>query len=231
MNSLIKTKLSFLRKNNSKFFRLPLPSETCIFPFEFVLKRDLKNIFYYQHDVENYMDLVDFLWFGKHEYTTGIFQSVILVSIFMLRVCETFSLFLKIWLTQSILIFRKSFFRGTCYLLASNTVCNKFFLMKISSLHWNGAAYICKEKLWEKLPMSIKCHDLHSFETRQIPHLYGSALCTIPLSHINWKHMETPLHTIVLMSSFHQLRVMQKILYRQYQCRRIWCILSFNLNA
>ena len=41
----------------------------CVLPFNFVLERDLKNIFYYQHDVENYMDQVlNFLLFDRHEY-------------------------------------------------------------------------------------------------------------------------------------------------------------------
>ena len=67
------------------------------------------------------------------------------------------------------------------------------FPMKISSLHWNSAAYTCKEKLWRKVVVSIKCCNLHSFkervillcqsilEMRRIPHSYGPALFTIPL--------------------------------------------------
>ena len=59
----------------------------------FVLERDQKNIFYYQCNVENYTNQVlDFLLFDKHENTNGIF-----------------SLFLKIWLTESIPIFREQF--------------------------------------------------------------------------------------------------------------------------
>ena len=120
-------KLPFLRKNNSKMFRLPSPCETCAFPFDFVLGRDPKNIFYYQREVENYTDQVpDFLWFDKQEYTNGILRSVILVSIFILRVHETFPLFLRIWLTESILIFREKLFKGTYFLLASNTVRHEF---------------------------------------------------------------------------------------------------------
>ena len=57
----------------------------------------MKNIFYYQRDAENYMDQVlDFLLFDKYEYTDGIFRSVILVNIFMLRVYVTFPLFFKV---------------------------------------------------------------------------------------------------------------------------------------
>ena len=44
-----------------------------------------------------------FLLFDKYEYRQRIFRSVILVSIFMLRVYVTLSLFLKIWLKESIL--------------------------------------------------------------------------------------------------------------------------------
>ena len=83
--------------------------------------------------------------------THGIFQAVILVTIFILRVYVTCSLFFKIWLAESILISREELFRGTWFLLASNTLRHKFFPMKISSLHWNGAAYTCKEKLWRKV--------------------------------------------------------------------------------
>ena len=66
MNSLIVIKFS---KNISKFFPLPLPSETCVLPFDFAFWRDPKDIFYYQVDVQNYTDLVlDFLLFDRHEY-------------------------------------------------------------------------------------------------------------------------------------------------------------------
>ena len=53
----------------SKFFPLPLPSKTYVLPFNFVLERDPENIFYYQVDIENYMDQVlNFLLFDRHEY-------------------------------------------------------------------------------------------------------------------------------------------------------------------
>ena len=42
----------------SKCFPLPSPSKTCVLPFNFALDRVPKNIFYYQHDVENYTDQV-----------------------------------------------------------------------------------------------------------------------------------------------------------------------------
>ena len=51
--------------------------------------------------------VLDFLLFDKYEYTDGIFRSVILVNIFMLRVYVTFPLFFKVWLTESIRIFRE----------------------------------------------------------------------------------------------------------------------------
>ena len=37
------------------------------------------------------------------------------------------------------------------FLLVSNIQCHKFFPMKISSLHWNDAAYTRTEKLWWKV--------------------------------------------------------------------------------
>ena len=53
----------------SKFFPPTLPSKTCALPFDFALGKDRKNIFYYQHDVENYIGLVlNFLLFDRHEY-------------------------------------------------------------------------------------------------------------------------------------------------------------------
>ena len=127
--------------------------------FDFTLERDPENIFYCQHGVENFMDQVlDCLLYDRHEYIHTIFWSVFLVSIFLLQAYITFSLFPKIWLTGSILIFREKLFGETCFLLASNTLRHKFFLMKIGILH-----------------QSI-------LETRQISHLHGSALFTIPLS-------------------------------------------------
>ena len=68
----------------------------CALPFDFVLGRDTKNILCCQRNVENYKDQVlDVLLLDKPEYTQGIFWSVILVNIFMLRVYVTFSLFLR----------------------------------------------------------------------------------------------------------------------------------------
>ena len=68
-----------------------------VLSFDCMLERDPKHIFKNKLGVENYADQVlDFLLFDKHEYTYGIFRSVILVSIFMLRVYLTFPLFLKI---------------------------------------------------------------------------------------------------------------------------------------
>ena len=52
-----------------KFSPLSSPSKTCVLPFDFALERDLKNIFYYQHDVENYMaQVLNFLLFDRHAY-------------------------------------------------------------------------------------------------------------------------------------------------------------------
>ena len=45
--------------------------------------------------------------------------------------------------------FRRIAFQGTCFLLASNNLSHKFFLMKVSTIHWNGAAYTCKESWWK----------------------------------------------------------------------------------
>ena len=107
LNSLIKIKLPFSKQEHLQFSPLPSPSEACALSFDFMLERDAKNIFCHQRDVENYTaQVLYFLLFDKHEYTQGIFQSVVQVSIFMLGVYVTFSLF-KIWFTESVLIFRE----------------------------------------------------------------------------------------------------------------------------
>ena len=62
-------KLPFSQQEHIQIFPLPLPSKTCALPFDFALERDLKNIFYYQHDIGNYTDQVlNFLLFNRHEY-------------------------------------------------------------------------------------------------------------------------------------------------------------------
>ena len=62
--------LPFSQQEHVQIFPLPSPSKTCVLPFNFMLERDLKNIFYYQHDVENYTgQVLNFLLFDRHEYT------------------------------------------------------------------------------------------------------------------------------------------------------------------
>ena len=60
--------------------------------------------------------------------------------------------------------------------------------MKINSLHWNDAAYICKQKLWQKLTwwvsnvvIMIILKEGDSL-TRQMSHLFSSALFASSLS-------------------------------------------------
>ena len=65
-------KLPFSQQEHLQIFPLPPPSETCALPFDFVLERDLKSIFYYQRYVENYTDQVlKFLLFDKCEICYG----------------------------------------------------------------------------------------------------------------------------------------------------------------
>ena len=108
--------------------------------------------------------VLNFSLFDKHEYIDGIFQSVILVSRFTLQAYITISLLIQIWLTESVLIFTENLFRKTCFLSTCNNQRYKFSSMKIRSLPWNGSVYICKEKLWQKVTSSIKCHNFHSFK-------------------------------------------------------------------
>ena len=52
----------------SKFPNFPRQVKRAL-PLDFTLERDPKNIFYYQRDVENYMDqILNFLLFDRHEY-------------------------------------------------------------------------------------------------------------------------------------------------------------------
>ena len=124
---------------NSSLF--PCQVKHVCLPLILFCERDPENIFDYQRDTENYTDQVsNFFLYGGHEYIHTIFRPVILVSVFLLQVYVTFSLFFKSLLTESIHIFREKLFRGTCFLFASNTQHHKFFPIKTSSLHWNGAA-------------------------------------------------------------------------------------------
>ena len=117
LNSLIKIKLLFPQKEYLQIFPTSLAKWNMCTSLRFFV-RDPKNILNYQRDVENYTDQVlNFLLFDKHEYTHGIFWSVLLVGIFTLRVYVTFCLFLKVWLTKSILNFKKQLFKGTYWLL------------------------------------------------------------------------------------------------------------------
>ena len=52
----------------SKFSHFPRQVKRAL-PFDFALERDPKNIFYYQHDVQNYTEQVlNFFLFDRHEY-------------------------------------------------------------------------------------------------------------------------------------------------------------------
>ena len=110
---------------------------TCASLWTFMLDRDPKNIFNYTDQVLN------LLLFDKYEYQHRIFQSIILVSTFMLRVHVTFSLFLSIWLTESV---SEEF---TSYWLL--TLWHNFLLMKIRSIRWNDTLYTSKAELWQKV--------------------------------------------------------------------------------
>ena len=81
--------------------------------------RDPKNIFYYQREVDNYTNqFLDFLIFDKHEYTYGISRSVILVSIFMLRV------YVYDFFPQDLIDRINSYFQRTAF--QRNVICTGF---------------------------------------------------------------------------------------------------------
>ena len=60
---------------------------------------------------------------GQYIYVTGLHNFFVVLQDFIDRIRT---------------ILREYFFRETSFLLPSNTLCYKFFPMKISSLHWNG---------------------------------------------------------------------------------------------
>ena len=64
----------------------------------------------------------------------------------MLQVYITLSSFLKIWLTDSILIFREKLFGGTCLLASSNTT-SQLFSDETKQPYWNGALETCKRNI------------------------------------------------------------------------------------
>ena len=162
---------------------------------QFCVRERSKNIFCYQRDVESCMDQVlDFLLFNRHEYIHTDSSSLILVSVFMLQVYVTFSLFFNIWLTELILIFRE-----TCFLLASNTLRRKFFQIKKAAFTEMVLHRLVRRNYGGKLLVGNRYLNLHFFkegmihlcqsmlETRRISYLHGSALFTIPLS---WPHFD-----------------------------------------
>ena len=62
-------KLPFSQQEHLQIFPTSLPSKTCLLPFDVALERDPKNIFYYQHDLGNYMDhVLNFLLLDRNEY-------------------------------------------------------------------------------------------------------------------------------------------------------------------
>ena len=124
-------KVTFSSARTCLNFPTSLAYKTCAVPFDFTSERDLKNILLSAWHRELYGPGPQFfvIWLDMNIDTHRIFRSVILVSILMLRVYLTFSLFFKIWLTESILISRQKLFRGTCFLLVSNTLHHKIFLM------------------------------------------------------------------------------------------------------
>ena len=164
-------KLPFSQLEHVQIFPLPSPSKICALFFHLAFWRTLKNIFYYQRDVENYTNQVlNFLFFdrhvyihtefpvcnsGQHTYVTGLFN---------------FFFVLQDWLTESIPISREQLFRGTCFLLASNIRVSQVFsdVNKQPSLEWNLQPSLKRRNYGGKWPMSIKYQNLHSFKERSI---------------------------------------------------------------
>ena len=114
----------------SKFPNFPRQVKRAL-PLDFTLERDPKNIFYYQRDVDNYTDQVLNFFYsidvnihtrnfpvcnsGQHTYVTGLFNFFFVLSDLIDRID---------------FFFREYSFRGTCFLLASNTHVTSFFQCK-----------------------------------------------------------------------------------------------------
>ena len=103
---------------------------------------------YYQCDKRNYTDRVLDLYYlinmniytetsGQYIYVTGL--------------CNFF--FAPQDLVVIINSLQRIAFQRNLVLIGfySNTLHHKFFLMKISSPHWNGTAHTYKERLWRKI--------------------------------------------------------------------------------
>ena len=67
-NSLIIINLPLSQQEHVQIFPLFSPSKTCVLPFNFVLVKDPKNIFYYQHDVENYAGVCILMFMGLFNF-------------------------------------------------------------------------------------------------------------------------------------------------------------------
>ena len=62
-------KIPFSHEEHLQTFPFSLPCKSWALPFTFALASNPKNIFYYQHDVENYTDQVlDILLFDRDKY-------------------------------------------------------------------------------------------------------------------------------------------------------------------
>ena len=141
----------FLSNNISKFLPLPSPSGSCALPFDFVLERDPKNIFYREFDLESCTDLVlDFLYhlINKYTYNISVCNSgryIYVTSLFNFFLCSSrFD-----WQNQ-FLFSEKSFSEE----LAS------FWLLTL-----NVASFFRgRRNNSGKLPVSMQCHNLHSFK-------------------------------------------------------------------
>ena len=145
--------MPFLQQEHLQISATYLANWTMCDSLQFLLRERPEKYFVLLVWRREYANLVlNFLLFDRHEYRHGNFRSIILVSIFTLWVYLTSSLFLRIWLTESILPIREMHFRGTCFLLAFNNKHPKFVWWKlVASLEWH-----C-------ILVSIKCHNLLFF--------------------------------------------------------------------
>ena len=161
----------------------------------FRVRKTPEKYFYYQRDVENYTNQVlDFfiiwwIWI----YTHGIFRSVILVSIYMLGVNVTFSLFFKIWLTNQSLFSDNNFSEELASYWLLELYVTSFFRRKQTAFTGMALRKLVRRTYGRKSPVSNKYENLHSFqetvillcqsilEARRISHLHSSALFTIAL--------------------------------------------------
>ena len=136
--------------------------------FQFrIRERDPKNIFFYQRDVENYMDQTRF----------SVLYYMIDINIYTqnLSVCNSGQYIYMLWVCslradwQNQFLFSENSFSEELASYWLLTLFCTFFSMRIRSLHWNALRKLIRRNYGRKSPVSIKYQNLTSFKKGVIP--------------------------------------------------------------